>query len=68
MVNENDRKILSALAELSKPASGKEVAEVSGLDSKDVSKHIKSLKKEGFVDSPVRCKYGITDSGKEIIS
>ena len=65
MIDENQKKILSALASLAKPASGKEVAASAGLDAKVVSNEIKKLKSKGFVDSPVRCKYGVTAFGKE---
>ena len=65
MIDEEGKKVLKALAELTEPAGGKEIAEVSGLDSKKVASKITALKKEGLVDSPVRCKYCITDAGKE---
>ena len=55
---------MSALAGMDSPAGGKEIAEASGLDAEAVSSKIKGLKTKGFVDSPVRCKYAITTSGK----
>ncbi|MBV1714817.1 MAG: winged helix-turn-helix domain-containing protein [Desulfarculus sp.] len=45
----------------------KQVAEQSGLESKKVSSTMNALKKEGLVDSPVRCKYAITASGKKAL-
>lgn len=58
------KQILEALANAEKPCGNKDLVEVTGLDKKIVSKHITALKKQGLVDSPVRCKYGITDEGK----
>ena len=57
--------ILNALAGMTDPASGKDVAGTSGLEAKVVSSKIKTLKTKGFVDSPVRCKYAITDLGRK---
>ncbi|MCB2188369.1 MAG: MarR family transcriptional regulator [Deltaproteobacteria bacterium] len=56
--------VLKALAESSAPLSGKDVASTSGVDVKEVPKIISKLKKQGLVDSPVRCKYGATEAGK----
>ena len=63
MDNEQN-KVLVSLATLDKPSSGKEIAAAADLDPKDVSKHIKKLKALGFVDTPVRCKYGVTEEGR----
>jgi len=52
---------------LAKPCTSKEVAGSTGLDTKVISKEISALKKQGYVDSPVRCKYGITEAGREVI-
>ncbi len=68
MSDENSKKVLVALARFSAPASGKEIAQIAEMDSKQVSDEIKTLKKNGYVDSPVRCKYAITDSGKETLN
>lgn len=40
-----------------KPMKTGEIAEATGLDSKEVSKIIKELKKEGKISSPKRCFY-----------
>ncbi|WP_338598923.1 hypothetical protein [Desulfoferula mesophila] len=47
--------------------SNKQVAEQAGMESKSVSGTMTALKKDGLVDSPVRCKYAITDSGKKTL-
>lgn len=58
------KQVLGALAKCDKPCGNKDIAEATGLDKKIVSKEITALKKQGLVDSPVRCKYGITAEGK----
>lgn len=68
VLNDEQKKILSVLGDAKEPASGKEVAEASGLDGKLVTKHINKLKTAGYVDSPVRCKYSVTEAGKTAIS
>lgn len=39
------------------PLNAGKIAELSGLDRKDVDKAIKVLKEEGAIVSPVRCKW-----------
>ncbi len=63
-LNEAQKKILGALNDMGKPLAPKQIAEAVGMESKEVSANIKVLKKLGYVDSPVRCKYAITDDGK----
>lgn len=58
------KKILKTMAAESGPWANKQVAEKAGLESKVVSNLMGKLKKQGLVDSPVRCKYAITDAGK----
>ncbi|MFX1566420.1 MAG: MarR family transcriptional regulator [Promethearchaeota archaeon] len=48
------------MKEAGKPLRPGEIAELTGLDKDVVSKAIKSLKKEGKVDSPKRCFYAPT--------
>lgn len=64
-MDQDQEKILAALNGMSDPASGKQIAGEAGLDAKIVSKKMKTLKTKGFIDSPVRCKYAITDLGKK---
>lgn len=61
------KKVLSVLAKAADPMSNKQVAEQAGLESKKVSSTMSALKKEGLVDSPARCKYAITPSGKKAL-
>lgn len=48
-------KILDAMKKTGKPVRPGEVAKTTGIDSKEVSKLIKELKKEGKVHSPKNC-------------
>lgn len=58
------KKVLEALAKCDGPCGSKDIAEATGLDKKVISNQIAALKKQGLVDSPVRCKYGITAEGR----
>ena len=49
--------ILKAMREFGAPVNAGKVAEITGLDRKDVDKVIAELKKEGAIVSPVRCKW-----------
>lgn len=52
-----EEKVLAQMKTAGKPVRPGEIAEACGMDSKDVSKIIKSLKDQGLVDSPKRCFY-----------
>ncbi len=58
------KKILSAMASMVDPSGCKEIAAAVDMESKSVSCKLTSLKKKGYIDSPVRCKYSITADGK----
>lgn len=49
--------VLEAMRKAGKPVRPGDVAKATGLDSKEVSKIISELKKEGKVISPKRCYY-----------
>lgn len=49
--------ILKVLQESDKPLRPGDIAKSIGVESKDVSKAIQALKKEGKVHSPKRCFY-----------
>ncbi len=49
--------VFKVLKEAGKPLKSKEIAEIAGLDKKEVDKAIKILKKEGKITSPKRCYY-----------
>ena len=50
-------KILKAMREFGAPVNAGKIAEITGLDRKDVDKVFAELKKEGAIVSPVRCKW-----------
>ena len=54
---DNKEIVLAALKKSVKPLKGGEIADVTGIDKKDVDKAIKSLVTEGKVVSPQRCFY-----------
>jgi len=49
--------VLKTLAEAGKPLKGGEIAELAGIDKKDVDNAIKKLKKEERIMSPKVCYY-----------
>lgn len=54
---ENKEKVLAAMKQAGEPINAGKIAELSGLDRKDVDKAMKVLKEEGAIVSPVRCKW-----------
>jgi hypothetical protein len=56
---ENNQKIIETFKNAGKPLKAGEVAELSGIEKKDVEKLIKKLTAEGQLYSPVRCFYDI---------
>jgi hypothetical protein len=51
--------VLKTLNDSKKPLKGGEVAEISGLEKKDVDKAIKQLKAEDRIQSPKNCYYEV---------
>jgi Fe2+ or Zn2+ uptake regulation protein/biotin operon repressor len=58
------RQVLEALANSPEACGSKDLAAATGLESKQISCQITALKNKGFVSSPARCKYEITQEGK----
>lgn len=54
---DNESKVLAVFKQESRPLSAKDVADLTGLDKKDVDKIIKKLKASEQLDSPKRCYY-----------
>ena len=54
---DNKKLILDAMKQAGEPLNAGKVAELTGLDRKDVDKAFAELKKEGAMVSPVRCKW-----------
>lgn len=56
-MDEKEKMVLEAMKKAGKPVRPGEVAEMTGLDRKEVSRIISNLKKKGAVISPKRCFY-----------
>ena len=67
-LTDGQKKILQALCVCAGPCTSKDMATATGLDAKIVSAGITDLKKQGYIDSPVRCKCGITAAGLAAIN
>lgn len=55
--NSMEKKVLTAMKKAGKPVRPGEIAKELGVESKDVSNAIKTLKAQGKVISPKRCFY-----------
>lgn len=55
----NKESVLEAFKDSDKPLRPGEIAEKTGIESKEVSKIIKELREEGKVFSPKRCYYDL---------
>jgi len=51
--------ILEAMKKAGKPVRPGDIAKILGIDSKEVSKAISTLKEKGEVISPKRCYYSL---------
>ena len=56
-IMEAKEKVLATMKEAGTPLNAGKIAELSGLDKKEVEKAMKQLKEEGAIVSPVRCKW-----------
>jgi Fe2+ or Zn2+ uptake regulation protein len=63
-LSERQRKVLEVLAQSNDVCANKDIASQTTLEPKQISCQLTALKKKGFVTSPVRCKYEITEAGK----
>ena len=54
---ETKDKVLAVMKEAGTPLNAGKIAELSGIDRKEVDKAMKQLKEEGAIVSPVRCKW-----------
>ncbi|MBO5784819.1 MAG: transcriptional regulator [Bacteroidaceae bacterium] len=54
---ETKDKVLATMKEAGTPLNAGKIAELSGIDRKEVDKAMKLLKEEGAIVSPVRCKW-----------
>ncbi len=60
-MQEKENIVLTSMKDAGKPVRPGEVAEITGLPKDEVSKIIKTLKKEGKVMSPKRCFWAPTE-------
>lgn len=51
--------VLKVLSEAGKPLKPGEIANLAGIEQKEVQKAIKELKDEGKIISPKRCYYSV---------
>ena len=56
---EAKEQVLAAMLQAGEPLNAGKIAELTGLDRKEVDKAMKSLKDEGSIISPVRCKWTV---------
>jgi Fur family transcriptional regulator, peroxide stress response regulator len=63
-LSDEQKQVLEAMNKCDGPCASKDIAAATGLEAKQVSCRITALKKKGYVDSPVRCKYAITGEGR----
>ncbi|HNX55154.1 MAG TPA: hypothetical protein PKO30_06195 [Prolixibacteraceae bacterium] len=52
-------KVLAVMSASEKPLTAGKIAELAGIDKKEVEKAMNVLKKEGKIVSPVRCAWEI---------
>ena len=58
-MDEKEKKVQEAFKKAGKPLRPGDVAEMTGIDKKEVSKIIKKLKEEGKLIVPKRCYYSL---------
>jgi DNA-binding MarR family transcriptional regulator len=56
-MTQNQEKVLEALKNAGKPLRPGDIVEMTGIDSKEVSKALKFMKDAGTICSPKRCFY-----------
>lgn len=54
-------KVLEVLKNSTEPLKGGQIAEIAGVDKKEIDKAIKALKTEEKITSPKRCFYGLAE-------
>lgn len=58
-MEENEKKVLEAFKKAGKPLRPGDIAEMTDIDKKEVSRIIKKLKEEGKLIVPKRCYYSL---------
>jgi len=67
-LSDKARQVLEAMADCKEACASKDIAAATGLEPKQVSCQITALKKKGYVESPARCKYEISEEGKKALA
>lgn len=66
-LTDEQKQILAAMEASQEPCGSKDIAAATGLEAKSISCKITAMKKKGLVESPVRCKYTITNEGRSAL-
>jgi len=56
-----EKKVVTAMKKAGKPVKAGEIANVIGVENKEVSKVFQELKKQGKIVSPKRCYYALSE-------
>jgi Mn-dependent DtxR family transcriptional regulator len=56
-----EKKVVTAMKKAGKPVKAGEIANVIGVENKEVSKVFQELKKQGKIVSPKRCYYALAE-------
>ena len=67
-MDDDQKLIIGCLSGKETPVTNKQIAADIALDTKKVTSKIKILRNRGFIDSPVRCKFALTDLGRKHLS
>ena len=67
LLSDTQRQVLEALGNSPEACGSKDLAAATGLEAKQISCQITALKNKGYVSSPARCKYEITEQGKGLL-
>jgi predicted transcriptional regulator len=67
-LGDEQKGILKALTEMTEPAGCKVIGEQAGIPWRTVMGKLRGLRKEGYVESPVKGKYVVTDKGREAVA
>lgn len=60
-MTDKEKIVVEAMKKANKPVRPGDIAKMTDLESKEVSKIIKELKKSGEIISPKRCYYALAD-------
>ena len=67
-LGDEQKSILEALTQLTEPAGCKVIGEKASIPWRTVMAKLRRLKNEGYVESPIKGKYVITNKGREAVA